>query len=59
MGERRTFGVVLAAVLVLGIADSLSGPYLALFAADEAGLDPLRVGVLASATGLSGIAIST
>ncbi|GAB3254857.1 sugar efflux transporter [Kineosporia babensis] len=48
----------LGAVLMLGIADSLSSPYLALFAADEAGLDPLRVGALASASGLSGIVIS-
>ncbi|MCE0537885.1 MFS transporter [Kineosporia rhizophila] len=59
MRGRRVFGTLLGAVLVLGIADSLSQPYLALFAAVEAGMQPFQVGVLASATGLGGIVIST
>lgn len=53
------FGYLLLAMVLLGVADSLTSPYLALFAADEAHLSPVRVGVLASAVGLGGIVIST
>jgi SET family sugar efflux transporter-like MFS transporter len=46
------------AVLLLGIADSMVGSYLVLFASDEVGLDPFRVGVVSSATAVGGIAVS-
>ncbi len=50
---------IVAGVLVLGLADSMVGPYLVLFGADEAGLSPLQIGVLMSVTAVSGMAIST
>jgi SET family sugar efflux transporter-like MFS transporter len=50
---------LLASVLLLGIADSMIGPYLVLFGADEAGLSPLQVGVFISVIAVSGIAVST
>ena len=46
-------------VLLLGIADSMIGPYLVLFGADEAGLSPLQVGVFLSLISASGLAVST
>jgi SET family sugar efflux transporter-like MFS transporter len=46
------------AVLLVGIADSMVGSYLVLFASDQLHLDPLQVGVVSSATAVSGIAIS-
>jgi SET family sugar efflux transporter-like MFS transporter len=45
-------------VLLLGIADSMVGSYLVLFASDQVGLDPFRVGVISSATAVGGIAVS-
>jgi SET family sugar efflux transporter-like MFS transporter len=50
---------LLLSVLVLGIADSMIGPYLVLFGADEAGLSPLGVGVFVSLISVSGLAVST
>jgi MFS transporter, SET family, sugar efflux transporter len=47
-----------AAVLLLGIADSMVGSYAVLFAADEVGLTPWQVGVFASAPALGGILVS-
>ena len=47
------------AVLLLGVADSITGPYLALFGTDRAGLSPLAIGVFMSLTGISGMAVST
>jgi SET family sugar efflux transporter-like MFS transporter len=58
MGSGRIFAALAAAVLLLGLADSIALPYLVLFAADEAGLTPLQVGLFASATGLGGIIVS-
>ncbi len=52
MRTRRTFAILVAAVLLLGIADSMSGPYMVLFAADRAGLSPLEIGIFSSASGL-------
>ena len=54
----RPFPPLAAAVLLLGIADSMVGPYLVLFAADEAGLSPLQVGVFTSTTAAGGVVIS-
>lgn len=56
---RRPFVPLLLAVLALGVADSMIGPYLVLFGADRAGLSPLRVGIFMSLISLSGLAVST
>ncbi len=56
---RRTLPPLLVSVLVLGIADSMIGPYLVLFGADRAGLTPLQVGVFMSLIAVSGLAVST
>ena len=58
-GHRRVFPPLLISVLVLGIADSMIGPYLVLFGADEAGLSPFRVGIFLSLISVSGLAVST
>ncbi|GAA0579202.1 sugar efflux transporter [Paractinoplanes ferrugineus] len=47
-----------AAVLLLGVADSMWGSYVVLFAADEAHLSPIRIGVLASCTAIGGIVVA-
>jgi SET family sugar efflux transporter-like MFS transporter len=57
-GSRMAFASLAAAILLLGIADSMVGSYLVLFAADEAGLEPLQVGVFASAPAVGGILAS-
>jgi MFS transporter, SET family, sugar efflux transporter len=46
-----------AAVLLLGIADSMVNSYIVLFGADVAGLTPLQIGVWASVFAIGGIAI--
>lgn len=46
-----------AAVLLLGIADSMVSSYIVLFGADVVGLTPLQIGVWASAFASGGIAI--
>src|SRR5688572_21057305 len=58
-GGRSRFLPLLVAVLLLGIADSMIGPYLVLFGADEAGLSPFQVGVFLSLVAVSGLAVST
>ena len=55
----RAFGPLGIAVLLLGIANSMAGSYLVLFAADEVGLGPLQVGVVVSAPAVGGIVLST
>ncbi|GAA3927753.1 sugar efflux transporter [Actinoplanes auranticolor] len=57
--DRSRFLPLLTAVLLLGIADSMIGPYLVLFGADEAGLSPFQVGVFLSLVAVSGLAVST
>jgi MFS transporter, SET family, sugar efflux transporter len=57
-GRVRPFPPLAAAVLLLGIADSMVGPYLVLFAADEARLSPLQVGIFTSAPAAGGVVIS-
>jgi SET family sugar efflux transporter-like MFS transporter len=52
------FLVLFAAVLLLGIADSMINSYIVLFGADVAGLTPLRLGLWASVFALGGITIS-
>ncbi|MCI4061187.1 MFS transporter [Micromonospora sp. R77] len=46
-----------AAVLLLGIADSMVNSYIVLFGADVVGLTPLQIGVWASVVAIGGIAI--
>ncbi|MGK5684717.1 MFS transporter [Actinoplanes sp. URMC 104] len=58
-GSRRPLPPLLLSVLVLGIADSMIGPYLVLFGANEADLSPLRVGVFLSLISASGLVVST
>jgi SET family sugar efflux transporter-like MFS transporter len=55
----KPFVPLLIGVLALGIADSMVGPYLVLFGADQAGLSPLQVGVFMSLISVSGLAVST
>jgi SET family sugar efflux transporter-like MFS transporter len=50
---------LIAGVLLLGIADSMIGPYLVLFGADEANLSPFQVGVFVSLVAVSGLVVST
>jgi MFS transporter, SET family, sugar efflux transporter len=52
------FLALFAAVLLLGIADSMVNSYLVLFGADVVGLSPLRIGVWASVAAISGITVS-
>ena len=49
---------LLVSVLLLGIADSMIGPYLVLFGADEARLSALQVGVFMLVIAVSGLAVS-
>ncbi len=51
------FLALFAAVLLLGIADSMVNSYIVLFGADVAGLTPLQIGVWASVFAIGGIAI--
>ena len=46
-------------MLVLGVADSITGPYLVLFGSDRARLSPFAIGVFMSLTGISGLVVST
>ncbi|GAA0470247.1 putative sugar efflux transporter [Paractinoplanes deccanensis] len=54
-----TFLPLLGGVLLLGVADSMIGPYLVLYGTDEANLSPFRAGVLLSLISLSGLVVST
>jgi SET family sugar efflux transporter-like MFS transporter len=51
------FVVLFAAVLLLGIADSMVNSYIVLFGADHIGLTPLQIGVWTSVFAVSGIVI--
>ena len=51
------FLALFAAVLLLGIADSMVNSYMVLFGADVVGLTPLQIGVWASVFAISGITI--
>lgn len=55
----RTLPSIALSVVLLGIGDAMANSYMVLFAADEAQLSPLQVGLLASATGVGGIVISS
>jgi Arabinose efflux permease len=51
------FLALFAAVLLLGIADSMVNSYIVLFGADVVGLTPLQIGVWASVFAIGGITI--
>jgi SET family sugar efflux transporter-like MFS transporter len=55
--DRVPFLAVFAAILLLGVADSMVNSYIVLFGADVAGLTPLQIGVWASVFAISGITI--
>ena len=52
------FLALFAAVLLLGIADSMAHSYIVLFGADVAGLTPVQIGVWSSVFAIGGITIS-
>jgi MFS transporter, SET family, sugar efflux transporter len=51
--------LLLLAVLLLGLGDSIVGPYLVLFGANAVHLSALQIGVLSSVTAVSGMVVST
>jgi MFS transporter, SET family, sugar efflux transporter len=55
---RRPLVSLAVGILLLGVADSMVGSYLVLFAADVAGLNPVQVGIFASAPAVGGIVVS-
>jgi SET family sugar efflux transporter-like MFS transporter len=59
VGGRSALVPLIAGVALLGIADSMIGPYLVLFGTDRARLTPLQVGVFLSVISVSGMALST
>jgi MFS transporter, SET family, sugar efflux transporter len=56
---RRALPQLLVGVLLLGVAESMSGPYLVLFGAERAHLSPFAIGVFVSLMAVSGMAVST
>jgi MFS transporter, SET family, sugar efflux transporter len=52
------FLALFAAILLLGLADSMVNSYIVLFGADAVGLTPLQIGVWASVFAIAGITIS-
>ncbi|MBO0811651.1 MAG: MFS transporter [Microlunatus sp.] len=56
--QRRALLPLGAVVVLLGLADSMTGSYLVLFATNQAGLVPLQLGLLSSAIALGGIVTS-
>jgi MFS transporter, SET family, sugar efflux transporter len=57
-GGRHPLAWLLAGVLLLGAADSISASYLVLFGADRLNLSPFAIGVFMSLTGVSGMVAS-
>jgi SET family sugar efflux transporter-like MFS transporter len=55
----RPFAALAGAVLLLGIANSMVGSYLVLFASDHARMTPVQVGLFTSAPAAGGIVAST
>ena len=56
--SRRPFASLAGAVILLGIADSMVGSYLVLFASDHAHLTPVQIGLFVSAPAAGGIVVS-
>ena len=59
VGRGRPLPWLLGGVLLLGVAESMVGPYVVLFGADRAQLSPFAIGVFVSLSALSGMAVST
>lgn len=61
-GTRRAaspfYAALLATAVLIGFRDSMSGPYLTLFAIERAGLGPLELGVFLTVRAVGGIAFS-
>ncbi|HEX4791310.1 MAG TPA: MFS transporter, partial [Actinospica sp.] len=57
--SRRTLPLLIAAVLLLGVGESMAGPYLVLFGAQRAHLSPFAIGVFVTLVAVSGIAVSS
>jgi MFS transporter, SET family, sugar efflux transporter len=57
-GPARSFAPMVLTVVLLGLADSMTGSYLVLFAANHVGLAPVQVGVLVSAIALGGMVVT-
>ncbi|MFG1606498.1 MFS transporter [Actinoplanes sp. NPDC049265] len=58
-GNTRPFVALAGAVLLLGIADSMAGAYLVLFASRHAGLTPVQIGLFTAAPAAGGIVVAT
>ena len=56
--QRRSLLPLGAVVVLLGLADSMTGSNLVLFATNEAGLTPVQLGLLSSVIALGGIVAS-
>ncbi|WP_414656870.1 sugar efflux transporter [Deinococcus sp. VB343] len=54
----HALGLTLA-VLLLGLATSLAGPYMSLFAVEQVGMTPLQLGLFLTLNALSAVGIST
>ena len=54
----RPFAALAASVVLLGLADSFLRTYFVLFLVDDAGLDPVRAGLLTSVPAVVGIGLS-
>ena len=54
----HALGLTLA-VLLLGLATSLAGPYMSLFAVQQVGMTPLQLGLFLTLNALSAVGIST
>ena len=50
---------LLCAVLLIGAAEAITGPYIVLFGSDQAHLSPFQIGSFISLTSLGGVAVST
>ncbi|MEV0235454.1 MFS transporter [Nonomuraea sp. NPDC050786] len=57
-GLRRRLITLLIAVLLLGVTESMIGPYLVLFGVERLRLSALEIGVFVSLTAVSGMAVS-
>lgn len=49
----------MGAVLLLGLATSLAGPYMSLFAVERVGMSPLQLGIFLTLNALSAVGVST
>ncbi len=55
----QSLSLLITAVLLLGVSESMAGPYLVLFGAQRAHLSPFAIGVFVSLVAVSGIVVSS